>query len=65
MLIYGAGLYSWFRSYTQDCLIPEDCQQRLIQTDYSQGVWFFSIYTKGALEVAFLQCASPRTATVS
>ncbi|KAK4216626.1 pectate lyase superfamily protein-domain-containing protein [Rhypophila decipiens] len=52
MLVYGAGLYSWFRSYTQDCLIPEDCQQRLIQTDYSQGLWFFSIYTKGALEVA-------------
>ena len=54
ILIYGAGLYSWFQSFGQSCLGPEDCQQRLVQTDYSQGIWMFSQYTKGALE-----CVSP------
>jgi hypothetical protein len=54
VLIYGAGLYSWFDSYTQECLVPEDCQSRLVQTSYSRRVWIFSLYTKGATE-----CVSP------
>lgn len=54
ILIYGAGLYSWFQSYAQDCLGGENCQQRIVQTDYSQGIWMFSQYTKGVLE-----CVSP------
>ncbi|KAK4238373.1 glucan 1,3-beta-glucosidase [Achaetomium macrosporum] len=54
VLIYGAGLYSWFDSYTQECLVPEDCQSRLVQTSYSRRVWMFSQYTKGATE-----CVSP------
>ncbi|KAL2015521.1 hypothetical protein VTK56DRAFT_5338 [Thermocarpiscus australiensis] len=54
VLIYGAGLYSWFQSYGQGCLAGEDCQQRLVLTTYSQHVWIFSEYTKGATE-----CVSP------
>ncbi|KAK3307184.1 pectate lyase superfamily protein-domain-containing protein [Chaetomium strumarium] len=50
VLIYGAGLYSWFDSYTQECLVPEDCQTRLMQTSNSRRVWMFSQYTKGATE---------------
>ncbi|KAH7303617.1 pectate lyase superfamily protein-domain-containing protein, partial [Stachybotrys elegans] len=50
ILLYGVGLYSWFQSYTQDCLIPENCQQRLMQTDFSEGIWMFNEYTKGGLE---------------
>ena len=54
VLIYGAGLYSWFQSYGQGCLAGEDCQRRLVQTSYSERVWIFSQYTKGATE-----CVSP------
>lgn len=54
VLIYGAGLYSWFQSYGQGCLAGEDCQQRLVRTSYSERVWIFSQYTKGATE-----CVSP------
>ncbi len=54
ILIYGAGLYSWFQSYGQGCLVGENCQSRLVQTSYSQHVWLFSTYTKGATE-----CVSP------
>jgi hypothetical protein len=48
--IYGAGVYSWFEAYSQDCLSTESCQQALIDTSYSQGIWMYSIYTKGSTE---------------
>ncbi|KAH8805231.1 pectate lyase superfamily protein-domain-containing protein, partial [Xylogone sp. PMI_703] len=54
IFIYGAGFYSFFDSYNQDCLGPENCQNRLVQTDFSQGIWMYSQYTKGVTE-----CVSP------
>ncbi|KAH8810663.1 pectate lyase superfamily protein-domain-containing protein [Xylogone sp. PMI_703] len=54
IFIYGAGFYSFFSSYSQDCLGTEGCQSRLVQTDFSQGIWMYSQYTKGATE-----CVSP------
>lgn len=50
VFIYGAGFYSWYASYSEACLAGERCQQRLVQTDYSQGIWLYSLYTKGATE---------------
>ncbi|KAI0196341.1 pectate lyase superfamily protein-domain-containing protein [Astrocystis sublimbata] len=50
IFIYGAGFYSFFSSYSQACLLGEECQQRLIQTDFSQGIWLYSLFTKGATE---------------
>jgi hypothetical protein len=54
IFIYGAGFYSFFQGYAQGCLDSETCQQRLVQTDFSEGIWMYSQYTKGATE-----CVSP------
>ena len=51
VFIYAAGLYSFFNNYGQGCLGGEDCQQRLIDISYSQGLWIYNIFTKGASEV--------------
>jgi hypothetical protein len=56
IFIYGAGLYSFFQQYDQNCLfnIPENCQNRLVETNFSSSIWLYSLYTKGASE-----CVSP------
>ncbi len=39
VFIYSAGMYSFFgQNYDQACLAGEDCQKRLVQTSYSQGL---------------------------
>jgi hypothetical protein len=49
--IYGAGFYSFYDSFVQPaCLAAEDCQLRLMQTEYSEGIWMYSQYTKGATQ---------------
>ncbi|KAF3196898.1 hypothetical protein TWF679_003893 [Orbilia oligospora] len=51
IFIYSAGLYSFFQNYKLDCNPFERCQQRLFQTSYSQGLWIYNIFTKGAVEI--------------
>lgn len=50
IFIYSAGLYSFFSSYTQDCLKTETCQMGLIETSYSQGLWIYNLFTIGAVQ---------------
>lgn len=52
VFIYGAGLYSFFSSYSEDCLTDEDCQIALLETNYAEGIWIMNLFTKGATEVA-------------
>ncbi|KAF3902585.1 hypothetical protein ABW21_db0207765 [Orbilia brochopaga] len=33
--LYGAGLYSWFQHYSQDCLHSDNCQANLLDMDDS------------------------------
>ncbi|CAG8005098.1 unnamed protein product [Penicillium nalgiovense] len=47
----GAGLYSWFSDYSQDCLETEDCQQHVVQIEQSRDVWLFNLITKGVVEM--------------
>ncbi|OOQ88034.1 LysM domain protein [Penicillium brasilianum] len=47
----GAGLYSWFSDYSQDCLKTEDCQQRVVQIEQSHDIWLFNLITKGVVEM--------------
>lgn len=50
--VYSAGFYSWFSNYDQDiCLDIEDCQSNLVDIGYSQGLWIYNIFTKGAANV--------------
>jgi glucan 1,3-beta-glucosidase len=51
ILIYSAGFYSFFQDYAQTCLDDESCQEKLIETSFSQGLWFYNIFTKGAVQV--------------
>lgn len=55
VFIYGAGLYSFFSSYKQDCLTPENCQNSLVETSYTEGLWIYNLFTVGAV-----QAVSPR-----
>ncbi|EGX44187.1 hypothetical protein AOL_s00210g59 [Orbilia oligospora ATCC 24927] len=51
IFIYGAGMYSWFYNYDQPvCLPGEHCQDSLFETSYSENIWVYDIYTKGAKE---------------
>jgi hypothetical protein len=51
ILIYGAGFYSFFNNYEQTCVANENCQERLIQTDCTDGLWMYNVWTKGSVEV--------------
>ncbi|KAF9871949.1 hypothetical protein CkaCkLH20_10581 [Colletotrichum karsti] len=51
VLLYTAGLYSFFQEYDQACLDTESCQERLAETSFSEGLWFYNIFTKGGVQV--------------
>ncbi|EDN10761.1 predicted protein [Histoplasma mississippiense (nom. inval.)] len=47
--IAGAGLYSWFSTYTQECIKTRSCQNSLIQLEGNGGdVRIFNLITIGA-----------------
>jgi glucan 1,3-beta-glucosidase len=48
VLIYGAGLYSFFRAYTQNCLGDSTCQSQITQVTNSQAITIYSLSTIGA-----------------
>ncbi|KAJ5639538.1 uncharacterized protein N7484_007400 [Penicillium longicatenatum] len=43
----GSGIYSWFSSYSQDCLDTDHCQDRAFYIEQSSDVWIFNLVTKG------------------
>ncbi|OBT56198.1 hypothetical protein VE04_02872 [Pseudogymnoascus sp. 24MN13] len=49
--ILGAGLYSWFSKYSQDCLDTEDCQDRVFEIDQSSNIWIYNLCTKAVREM--------------
>jgi glucan 1,3-beta-glucosidase len=52
VVIHGAGLYSFFQNYEDTCAkYGRSCQDRLVETSYSEGIYIFSLYTVGASEV--------------
>ncbi|RYO84413.1 hypothetical protein DL764_009338 [Monosporascus ibericus] len=51
ILIYTAGMYSFFYSYGQICLEDENCQDNMVETSYTQGFWFYNIFTKGVAQM--------------
>ncbi|KAL1887501.1 hypothetical protein Cpir12675_006527 [Ceratocystis pirilliformis] len=61
ILIYGAGMYSFFDNYSQKCLKTEDCQRDMVHMDNS-SMSMYGLATKAAInmvrvngEVAALQ----------
>ncbi|PYI09614.1 pectin lyase-like protein, partial [Aspergillus sclerotiicarbonarius CBS 121057] len=49
--IMGAGVYSWFSNYVQDCLKTENCQQRAVEVARSTDTWIYNLATKGTVEM--------------
>ncbi|KAL2198358.1 pectate lyase superfamily protein-domain-containing protein, partial [Corynascus similis CBS 632.67] len=52
VVIHSAGMYSWFVNYEQECLEPENCQERIMQIRGSSRVAVFNVFTKGVTEVS-------------
>lgn len=49
--VYGAGLYSWFQEYRQECVGSQNCQDRIFQITESSSVWIYSLITKASIEM--------------
>lgn len=51
VLVYGAGLYSFFDNYDQVCLQTESCQTNMVQVDRSSNVYLFALSTKASVNM--------------
>ncbi|KAH8783202.1 glycoside hydrolase family 55 protein [Diaporthe sp. PMI_573] len=47
VFVYGAGLYSFFDDYNQECLVTADCQNSMVSIESSE-VHLFGLSTKAA-----------------
>ncbi|KAI0810214.1 pectate lyase superfamily protein-domain-containing protein [Xylaria sp. FL0064] len=50
--IHGAGLYSFFQDYYQDCVDTHDCQERILEVTGSTDVVVFNLYTVATSKIA-------------
>ncbi|KAK8067581.1 glycan 1-3-beta-glucosidase precursor [Apiospora saccharicola] len=50
--VHGAGLYSFFQDYYQDCLDTHDCQQRVLRVIGSEDVVFLNLFTVAISNIA-------------
>ena len=48
ILVYGAGLYSFFDNYDETCLATESCQENMVSIECSQDVYLWALSTKGS-----------------
>ncbi|RAK97354.1 glycoside hydrolase family 55 protein, partial [Aspergillus ibericus CBS 121593] len=53
VFIYSAGFYSFFESYSEACIDDATCQERLVETSYTQGLWMYNLFTIGATEMVY------------
>ena len=51
VFIYGAGMYSFFENYNQDCVKSNDCQTNMVEVDSSSNVQIFGMSTKAAVNM--------------
>ncbi|KAJ7168214.1 exo-beta-1,3-glucanase [Mycena crocata] len=47
IIVFGAGLYSFFSNYGQGCLTPENCQTHMVNVDTTSSVHIYSLSTVG------------------
>ncbi|KAF1993092.1 glycoside hydrolase family 55 protein [Amniculicola lignicola CBS 123094] len=50
--IHGAGLYSFFNAYYQDCIDTHSCQERILEVTGSTGVVIFNLFTVATVQIA-------------
>jgi len=52
VLVYGAGLYSFFDDYDQSCLATESCQENMVHVHGGSGnVWLYGLNTKASVNM--------------
>jgi glucan 1,3-beta-glucosidase len=51
VFIYSAGFYSFFQNNQLGCSNAENCQQRMVETDFVQGLWLYNLFTRGNVEI--------------
>jgi len=56
--VYGAGLYSFFDNYGQDCLKTQSCQDNMVSIEKSTDVHLFGLSTKAAVNMVTVDGAS-------
>lgn len=49
--VLGAGVYSWFSKYSQDCLATDNCQTRAFEVEQSYDLWIYNLVTKAIVEM--------------
>jgi len=45
LLVYGAGLYSFFVNYTQSCVTTKNCQDQIFKIDTNSDISIYSLTT--------------------
>ena len=48
ILVYGAGLYSFFDNYDSGCLLTSNCQQNMVSIEESEAIYLYALNTVGA-----------------
>ena len=56
--VYGAGLYSFFDNYLQECLTTESCQDNMVSLECSTGVYLYGLSTKAATNMVVVDGTS-------
>lgn len=49
--MYGAGMYSFFENYRQQCLDTESCQENMVDIQCSDDVWLYGVSTKASVNM--------------
>lgn len=52
--VYGAGLYSFFDDYQQECLDTESCQENMVSLECSESVYLYGLNTKAATNMVLV-----------
>ncbi|KAI0797623.1 exo-beta-1,3-glucanase [Abortiporus biennis] len=47
IIVFGAGLYSFFQNYGQACLDTTSCQTQILDIDSGSTIWVYSLSTVG------------------
>lgn len=48
VLLYGAGLYSFFDNYDSGCLLTSNCQQNMVSLEQSEAIYLYALNTKAS-----------------
>ncbi|KAF8863809.1 glucan 1,3-beta-glucosidase [Acephala macrosclerotiorum] len=58
VFVFGAGLYSFFDNYNQDCLNTESCQSNIVSLENSGSVYLYGLSTKATTNMVTVNGAS-------